>query len=216
MPGNDPDPDRAHCTVARSRLAMSYCACLIVCAAGCSVLDELFPLDLKRAHHGRANMLTPLLIVIVVLTACTAAFTFLTVRQLAKLAATLLCMNASPSANGRQPTAQPSPPLAHGTSSDSAHGTGKDPPADETPQPGHASSPILLPNGRPRIDYIRDRYYRDHASRSTILAELNHMLAEAGIEENVQRQVVSTATRDPTDPRDYPSRRRGTRESDSD
>lgn len=72
-------------------------------------------------------------------------------------------------------------PLAYGTSGDSAHATGPDPPADETPQRVQASSPILLPNGRPRIDYIRDRYYRDHASRSTILAELNQMLAEAGI-----------------------------------
>ena len=66
---------------------------------------------------------------------------------------------------------------------------------------GGRGRPVTLPNGRRRVDYIRDRYYRDGASRSAIRAEIDAMLAEAGADERIRRQVVYGATSAPTDPR---------------
>ena len=66
---------------------------------------------------------------------------------------------------------------------------------------GGRGRPVTLPNGQRRVDYIRDRYYRDGASRSGIRAEINAMLAEAGEGGDVRRQVVYGATSAQTDPR---------------
>ena len=66
---------------------------------------------------------------------------------------------------------------------------------------GGRGRPVTLPNGQRRVDYIRDRYYRDGASRSTIRAEINAMLAKVGAGEGIRRQVVYGATSAPTDPR---------------
>ena len=60
---------------------------------------------------------------------------------------------------------------------------------------------VVLPNGRRRIDYIRDRYYGDGADRSTIRNEIDAMLEEAGADARVRYQVVYAATTSPTDPR---------------
>ena len=67
---------------------------------------------------------------------------------------------------------------------------------------GGRGRPVTLPNGQRRVDYIRDRYYRDGASRSAIRAEINAMLAEAGADGDIRRQVVYGATSAPTDPRE--------------
>ena len=66
---------------------------------------------------------------------------------------------------------------------------------------GGRGQAVVLPNGQRRVDYIRDRYYRDRASRSAIRAEINAMLAEAGAGGPIRHQVVYGATSEPTDPR---------------
>ena len=77
---------------------------------------------------------------------------------------------------------------------------GDTPPAESEPAAARGR-PVTLPNGQRRVDYIRDRYYRDGASRSAIRAEIDAMLAEAGAGEGIRRQVVYGATSAPTDPR---------------
>ena len=64
----------------------------------------------------------------------------------------------------------------------------------------------MLPNGARRIDYIRDRYYRDGMARPAIRAEVNQMLVDAG-QARIAYQVVFAATSGESDPRDNPGRR---------
>ena len=47
---------------------------------------------------------------------------------------------------------------------------------------------VVLPNGQRRVDYIRDRYYRDGMSRATIRAEINALWAGAGVERRNRRR----------------------------
>ena len=71
---------------------------------------------------------------------------------------------------------------------------------------------VMLPNGQKRIDYIRDRYYKEGVSRSDIRKEINQIMADADIDDKIQYQIVFAATKDPADPRDNPAprgRRRG-------
>ena len=65
---------------------------------------------------------------------------------------------------------------------------------------------VRLPNGERRIDYIRDRYYRDGMARPAIRAEVNQMLADAG-QSRIAYQVVFAATSGESDPRENLSRR---------
>lgn len=69
---------------------------------------------------------------------------------------------------------------------------------------------VVLPNGQRRIEYIRDRYYGAGVSRSDIRKEINEMLEEAG-QDRIQYQIVFAATKEPADPRNNPSARRGRR-----
>ena len=66
----------------------------------------------------------------------------------------------------------------------------------------------MLPNGQKRIDYIRDRYYKEGVSRSDIRKEINQIMADADIDDKIQYQIVFAATKDPADPRDNPTPRR--------
>lgn len=67
--------------------------------------------------------------------------------------------------------------------------------ANEEKQENIGEHTILLPNGQKRIDYIRDRYYNDGATRGEIKTEINTMLAEAGREgEQIPYQIVYSAT----------------------
>ena len=67
---------------------------------------------------------------------------------------------------------------------------------------------VMLPNGQKRIDYIRDRYYKEGVSRSDIRKEINQIMADANIDDKIQYQIVFAATKDPADPRDNPAPRR--------
>lgn len=99
-------------------------------------------------------------------------------------------------------------------------------PAPAEPEPAAAPAPsramparargrgraVMLPNGQKRIDYIRDRYYKDSVARSDIRKEINQINADAGIDDKVQYQIIFAATKDEADPRDNPAprgRRRG-------
>jgi len=75
----------------------------------------------------------------------------------------------------------------------------------------------MLPNGQKRIDYIRDRYYKEGVSRSDIRKEINQIMADANIDDKIQYQIVFAATKDPADPRDNPTprRRRGAAAAES-
>ena len=81
-------------------------------------------------------------------------------------------------------------------------------------EPAAAATPVrrtrgpaaVLPNGARRIDYIRDRYYRDGMARPAIRAEVNQMLVDAG-QARIAYQVVFGATSGESDPRDNPGRR---------
>ena len=66
---------------------------------------------------------------------------------------------------------------------------------------------VMLPNGQKRIDYIRDRYYKESVSRSDIRKEINQIMADAGIDDKVQYQIIFAATKDEADPRDNPAPR---------
>lgn len=66
---------------------------------------------------------------------------------------------------------------------------------------GAGGRAIVLPNGKRRIDYIRDRYYTDGASRSDIKNEINTMLKEDGQETEIAYQIVFGATKTKEDPR---------------
>ena len=66
---------------------------------------------------------------------------------------------------------------------------------------------VMLPNGQKRIDYIRDRYYKDSVARSDIRKEINQIMADAGIDDKVQYQIIFAATKDEADPRDNPTPR---------
>ena len=84
-------------------------------------------------------------------------------------------------------------------------------PAPSRPMPARARSrgrAVMLPNGQKRIDYIRDRYYKDGVSRSDIRKEINQIMADANIDDKIQYQIVFAATKDPADPRDNPAPRR--------
>ena len=84
-------------------------------------------------------------------------------------------------------------------------------PAPSQPMPARARGrgrAVMLPNGQKRIDYIRDRYYREGVSRSDIRKEINQIMADANIDDKVQYQIVFAATKDPADPRDNPTPRR--------
>lgn len=85
--------------------------------------------------------------------------------------------------------------------------------APSRPMPARARGrgrAVMLPNGQKRIDYIRDRYYKEGVSRSDIRKEINQIMADANIDDKIQYQIVFAATKDPADPRDNPApRRRG-------
>lgn len=83
-------------------------------------------------------------------------------------------------------------------------------PAPSQPMPARARGrgrAMMLPNGQKRIDYIRDRYYKEGVSRSDIRKEINQMMADANIDDKIQYQIVFAATKDPADPRDNPAPR---------
>lgn len=70
---------------------------------------------------------------------------------------------------------------------------------------------IVLPNGEKRIDFIRDRYYKDGKSRSEIKNEINEMLENAGqADQQIPYQIVFSATKEgeqgnaESDPRNKP------------
>ena len=84
-------------------------------------------------------------------------------------------------------------------------------PAPSQPMPARARGrgrAVMLPNGQKRIDYIRDRFYKENVSRSDIRKEINQIMADAGIDDKIQYQIVFAATKDPADPRDNPTPRR--------
>ena len=84
-------------------------------------------------------------------------------------------------------------------------------PSPSRPMPARARGrgrAVMLPNGQKRIDYIRDRYYKEGVSRSDIRKEINQIMADANIDDNIQYQIVFAATKDPADPRDNPTPRR--------
>lgn len=84
-------------------------------------------------------------------------------------------------------------------------------PAPSQPMPARARGrgrAVMLPNGQKRIDYIRDRYYKEGVSRSDIRKEINQIMADANIDDKIQYQIVFAATKDPADPRDNPAPRR--------
>ncbi len=68
---------------------------------------------------------------------------------------------------------------------------------------------VVLPNGKRRIDFIRDQYYKDgkhsdeeQPKRGAIKTMINDMLKEAGREgEEIQYQIVFAATKTNVDPR---------------
>ena len=83
-------------------------------------------------------------------------------------------------------------------------------PAPSQPMPARARGrgrAVMLPNGQKRIDYIRDRYYKEGVSRSDIRKEINQIMADANIDDKIQYQIVFAATKDPADPRDNPAPR---------
>ena len=83
-------------------------------------------------------------------------------------------------------------------------------PAPSQPMPARARGrgrAVMLPNGQKRIDYIRDRYYKEGVSRSDIRKEINQIMADANIDDKIQYQIVFAATKDPSDPRDNPAPR---------
>ena len=67
---------------------------------------------------------------------------------------------------------------------------------------------VMLPTGQKRIDYIRDRFYKDGVGRSDIRKEINQINDDAGIDDKVQYQIIFAATKDEADPRDNPTPRR--------
>lgn len=62
---------------------------------------------------------------------------------------------------------------------------------------------VTLPNGKKRIEFIRDRFYNDGKTRSEVKTQINEMLDKAGRgEEQIPYQIVFAATKDKdTDPR---------------
>lgn len=83
-------------------------------------------------------------------------------------------------------------------------------PAPSRPMPERARGrgrAVMLPNGQKRIDYIRDRYYKESVSRSDIRKEINQIMEEHGYDEKVQYQIIFAATKDDADPRDNPAPR---------
>ena len=83
-------------------------------------------------------------------------------------------------------------------------------PAPSQPMPARARGrgrAVMLPNGQKRIDYIRDRYYKEGVSRSDIRKEINQSMADANIDDKIQYHIVFAATKDPADPRDNPAPR---------
>lgn len=142
-------------------------------------------------------VLTALLIVIALLAAIVAYLSRRIARVLSGLAADLEKIEAHVAQRRSAMAAEASaaaPPAA---------GPGDEPAPVELPvrRRGVRGRAVVLPNGRRRADYIRDRYYGDGADRSTIRKEINAMLEEAGADERVRYQVVYAATTSPTDPR---------------
>ena len=69
-------------------------------------------------------------------------------------------------------------------------------------------SAVVLPNGQRRIDFIRDRYYKNgkhtdaEPKRGAIKTEINDMLEKAGRkDEAIPYQIVFAATKPDIDPR---------------
>lgn len=61
---------------------------------------------------------------------------------------------------------------------------------------------VLLPNGKRRIDYIRDEFYNKGKTRSDIKNAINEMLKKEGKGAEIPYQIVFAATKDKeTDPR---------------
>ncbi|MEE8598803.1 MAG: hypothetical protein V3S69_04725 [Dehalococcoidales bacterium] len=61
---------------------------------------------------------------------------------------------------------------------------------------------VTLPNGKLRIDYIRDEYYNKGTSRSDIKKAINEMYEKAGDKDKaIAYQIVFAATKTEVDPR---------------
>lgn len=67
----------------------------------------------------------------------------------------------------------------------------------------HNNRAVILPNGMRRIEYIRNRYYRDGVSRIDIVREINRMFKEVNRNERVQYITILRATETTSDPRTH-------------
>lgn len=152
-------------------------------------------------------MLTALLVAIAVLGAVIAGLAWRIVRELASLSSRLGELQASVARWVDEPAME----------SEAIESAEDVPTAVQQPVAARRSGSraVVLPNGQRRIDHIRDRYYRDGLSRGAIRAEIDAMLASAGVPKPTPYQAIYAATRATADPRLNRSRRGGGQQTGS-